>query len=154
MPGPVPTMISITVRVNRWSWGHPASERHTPGVHLRVQHSSHLQLASLLASPPCPSVLHPCPTPLLDVPSPGAGLHGPVSPAVLCCSPREELGNLGACRGPLLTPAGSIWPCSALPWPLGMGFTVSCAPFTVEPVPLFGHLGHGPPYLLPLLSVI
>lgn len=77
----------------------------------------------------------------------------------LCCSPRDELGDLGASTGPLPTPAGWIQPLACHPhfpgpghW--GMGFTVSCAPFAVEPVPLLGQLGHGPPSQLPLVTGI
>lgn len=130
-----------------------------PGVHLRVQHPSHSQLASLLVSPAFPPVLHPHPTPLLAVPSPGAGFRGPVSSVALCCSPRDELGDPDASTGPLPTPAGWIWPPACplhFPGPghWGMGFTVSSAPFAVEPVPLLGQLGHGHPSQLPLVTGI
>ena len=130
-----------------------------PGLHLRMQHPSCPQLASLLVSPTCPPVLHPCPTPLLAVPSPGAGLRGPVSPVALCCSPRDELGDLGVSTGLLPIPAGWVRPPAhpprfSGPGHRGMGFTVSCAPFAVEPVPLLGQLGHGLPSQLPLVTGI
>lgn len=98
---------------------------------------------SLPSSCHLPPVLHPHPTTLLAVPSRGAGLRGPVPPVALCCSPRDEFGDLGASTGPLPTPAGRIWPPACLPHFPGpgnqsMGFMVSCAPFAVEPVPLLG----------------
>lgn len=91
----------------------------------------------LLLPPPHP-VVHPRPTLLLAVPSPGAGLGGPVSPVTLCCSPRGELGDLGASPGPLPTSAGWIWPPACpphFPGPghRGVGFMPSRALFAVEP---------------------
>lgn len=106
--------------------------------------------ARLPPFPVYPLVLRLHPAPLLAVPSPGAGLCGPVSPMAFCCPPQDELGDLGASTGPLPTPAGWIQTSAHLPhfpgpghW--GRGFTVSCTPFAVDPAPLLGHLGYDLP---------
>lgn len=96
----------------------------------------------------CLVPVHLCSTLLLAVPSPGAGFCGPVFPMNVCCSHRDMFRDSCASTGPLPTPAGWIQPLAHRPHFSGhreVGFTVNCAPFAVEPVPLLSHLGHGCP---------
>lgn len=123
-PGQCEWVISVMTTVSEWSQGHPASERHRVSGAPRGA-APFGPPASLLAFP-----THP--TPLLAVPSPGAGLCGPVSLMALCCCRRDEFGDLGASTRPLPAPAGSIHLPACPPHFLGprlwsMGFMVSCA---------------------------
>lgn len=135
-PGQCEWVISVMTTVSEWSQGHPASERHRVSGAPRGA-APFGPPASLLAFP-----THP--TPLLAVPSPGAGLCGPVSLMALCCCRRDEFGDLGVSTRPLPALHTSLAP--------GFGIWASWLAVPAEPVPCVGHLEHGPSSQLPLVT--
>lgn len=142
-PGQCEWVISVMTTVSEWSQGHPASERHRVSGAPRGA-APFGPPASLLAFP-----THP--TPLLAVPSPGAGLCGPVSLMALCCCYRDEFGDLVHPQDPCLPQQARSIYLPALHTSLAPGFGVwaSWLAVPVEPVPCIGHLEHGPSSQLP-----